>query len=154
MNGFYKKCKPVKNKKLYDQFYLDHPYCMACGVPGSKAANQVHCGGVGLSRHHICKFGRSDEVCNIIVLCYRDHCLAEGLLIRDMDKQARELFPKLTLAIMLTIKIERYPDQCDPVRLEELYGSRLPDPEPIPAFLVADWLRWKGDARIGQAIAF
>ena len=137
----YEKVKPVKDAALYRAFFEDHPYCAACGVPTGKAAFAPDCGGIGLSRHHIIRFKRSDEVCNLATLCSRDHNLAEGHQIRC--EQTGLVLPTLTLGMVLSIKSERFPDEYDADRLAVLYGRALPDLEPIPEFLEASWRRWR-----------
>ncbi len=133
----YKKSRPVKDKEVYDQYARDHYWCEFCGVSATQAPFKDDCGGVGLSRHHIIKPGRSDEPTNLIVACQRDHSLCEGLLIRDA--RTGLLFPKLTLGIVLSVKKLRSPLLFNFGRLQELYGCNLPDFEPVPQFLLDEW---------------
>ena len=148
----YKKSRPVKDKELYDRYAMEHPYCQCCGVSASSAPFQEHCGGVGLSRHHIVKPGRSDEETNLFVCCYRDHSLCEGLMIRDT--RTGELFPKLTLGIVLSLKKLRDQHSYNFGRLEELYGCALPDLEPIPQFLTDEWCNRHGSKTSLGSYAF
>lgn len=126
------KRKPIKDKKAYDLWGMLHRYCQGCGISAADAALRD---GVGLSRHHLVKFKRSDEPTNLLCFCWREHHLAEmGVLYRGQVK-----LPTLPLAVCLTLKKLRDPDEFDPARLEELYGQCLPDPEPIPDFLLKEW---------------
>jgi hypothetical protein len=136
----YVRCRPVKDKRLYDLYLEEHPYCQICGVPSHVAPNTN--GGIGLSRHHIVKFGRSDEKCNLLSVCARCHSLAEGRLIRVGES----LLPKLTLGIVLTLKQLRTPNEYNAERLAQLYGQTLPDLEQVPDWVVAEWKRWRGAA--------
>ena len=132
--GIPQRVKPVRDKVAYDRYFADHQYCQACGVPAHRAPWP------GLSRHHICKPGRSDEPCNLIVICDRDHSLAEGRAIR-VDGV---LLPLLPLGVILAIKLLRTPDEWDADRLAQLYRRNLPDMEDIPAFIHEEWKRWRG----------
>lgn len=140
MRPSYQRVNPIKDQDFYDQYVLDRPWCEFCGVPAAAAPHQPDAGGVGLTRHHIIKFKRSDERTNVIVACCRDHALCEGLLVRN--PQTGLLYPKLTLGIVLTVKRLRDPDGFDAKRLQELYGQTLPDFEPIPKFLIDEWTNW------------
>lgn len=133
MSRIYQKCKPVKDPKFYKKWAEDHPRCQCCGI-GETAARRRD-GGVPISTHHIVKFKRSDEACNLLRLCNRCHQLAEG--IRQVEG---DLLPKLTLGVCLTIKMMRDAEAYDPERLAQLRGCALPDPEPIPDFLQAEFL--------------
>ena len=127
----------LKDPVDYDLILQERPWCQACGVSSQSAPFAPHCGGVPLSRHHIVKFKRSDDRTNILVLCHRDHQLAEGASIRD--PRTRLLLPRLTLGICLSLKKLRDPREYDEARLTELYGRALPDLEPIPKFLLNAW---------------
>lgn len=133
--GFYRKANPVKDPVLYGRYVEDFPYCQACGLPLYAAVKQT----VSLTRHHIIKFRRSDERCNLLVLCSRDHDLAELRSVR----RGGLLLPKLTLGVCLSLKLLRTPDEYDAERLAELFGQALPDLEPVPQFLVDEWRRWR-----------
>ena len=152
--GFYQKSHPVKDDKARKAWAAEHAYCFACGVGYEQSRYQTHCGGVPITIHHIVKPGRSDEPCNWCPLCYRDHSLAENRLLRD--EQSGELLPFLKLGIVLTIKKLRDPLNFDPDRLQVLLGERLPDLEPLPAFLAADWNSWRGGSgsASGASVSF
>lgn len=117
------KTRPCKDEEAYKAWGAVRARCAACGKSGRQAWP-------GLTTHHIVKPGRSHDPCNLLRLCGRCHDLAEVLDVRGPDG---ELLPKLTMAICLTIKMRADPGEYDAGRLEELYGKRLPDPEPIPA---------------------
>ncbi len=100
-------------------------FCAACGREGDLTCHHI-IGGAG---------GRSDEPVNLLALCWSPcHQLAEGLDVRDPADGL--LFPKLTLAICLSLKARADPGElCLPehyARLEQLRGRRLPEPAPIP----------------------
>ena len=87
-------------------------------------------------------------------MCYGDYWFAENRLLRD--EQSGELLPFLKLGIVLTIKKLRDPLNFDPDRLQVLLGERLPDLEPLPAFLAADWNSWRGGSgsASGASVSF
>lgn len=113
----------VKSRDLYAAFAADHPHCQICGV------HQLLAPWPGLSRHHIIKPGRSDEHCNLLMLCHFDHLLCEGQTIR-IDGVT---MPKITLGMVLLIKATDEPELWNPIRLLELSGRAcLPDLEFLP----------------------
>lgn len=134
------KVKPCKDEDFYRTWSIDHDFCQACGIPAAQAAILRW---PGLSTHHICKFKRSHEACNLLRCCQRDHDLAEGKVIR-VDGVP---LPKLTLGIILTIKFTREPEEWDGDRLRALFGRELPECEAIPQFLVDEYRRWRGRSR-------
>jgi len=118
--------KKVRDKELYDQYLFDYPFCMVC-----RGKNGRH-----LSRHHIIGgAGRSDERCNLLVVCVECcHPLLEGArVIRNGER-----IEPITLGQSLSIKLAVTPDEWDAERLRELRGAALPDMEPIP-----DWVEAK-----------
>lgn len=135
--AIYQRVYPVDDPAMYKQWAVDHPYCMACGVSAREAPFAPNCGGIGLSTHHIIKPGRSDEKCNLLRLCKRDHDLAEGMRIRVRG----ELLPVLTIGVCLTLKKVRDPGDWNPERLTELFRQTLPEMEAIPDVIQADWKR-------------
>lgn len=135
----YQRVRPVKDAVFYRAWALAHPFCQCCGVPEAAAPNAPGCGGISLSTHHIVKFKRSDEACNLLRLCQRCHDLAEMRSVRVKG----ELLPLLYLSVVLTIKRVRDPDAWDPARLEILFGRPLPDPDPVPAFAEESYRRWR-----------
>lgn len=108
------KTKPGKDREVLSAFVATHPRCQACGA--------TH----GLQIHHIVKQGRAHEPTNLLRLCVRCHHLAEGLDVRGRDGR---LLPKLTIGNCLWLKRDQEPAVYDAARLQELRGSRLPDPE-------------------------
>lgn len=126
----------VKDPAFYAAWAQAHRKCHACGIPTSKAKSMRW---PGLSTHHIIKPGRSDEACNLLRLCQRDHDLAEGRSIRVNGN----LLPKLSIGICLSLKKECSPGEWDPERLAWLFGKSLPDLEPIPSFLLLERAQWK-----------
>src|SRR4051794_1511100 len=119
------KPRPVDDPIMYANFASTHDHCQACGIDAKTAYHQRW---PGLSRHHIIKSGRSDEVTNLLMLCHRCHELAENKPLR-VDGV---LMPKLPVAVCLSIKATREPLVFNPARLEVLRGRPLPDFLPIP----------------------
>ncbi len=127
--------KPCKDEAFYTAWGRAHWYCAACGRTE------------GLSTHHIIKQGRAHEDCNLLRLCLHPcHDLAEGLTVAGDEEwkhgpngrkwKVRYLMPKITIGIALSMKLRCDPAEVDMDRLQQLRGSRLPDPEPIPAYFV------------------
>jgi hypothetical protein len=139
------KPRARRDPVLYARYAARHNYCQACGIPCVQAVRQRW---PGLSRHHLVKAGRSDEDCNLLVLCQRCHDLAEGLRIRV----AGALLPNLPLAVCLAIKQVRDPAAFDAVRLAVLRGRPLPDPLPIPAFIETEYRQWRPTDRTRFAV--
>ena len=133
-----KRAKPVKDAKFYAEWNKRHTHCQCCGIPEHHARSLRW---PGLSTHHIIKLGRADEAPNLLRLCQRCHDLAENRQIRD--PQTRQVLDRLPLAVCLTLKFTREPDQFDAVRLAELYKKNLPEMEPIPAGYELEYRRWK-----------
>lgn len=113
---FTQKTHASKDESAYRAWGARRHYCYHCGTPRN------------LTTHHIVKQGRSHDAANLVRLCIECHNLAEGLTVRDSRGEVR---PKLTLGKCLALKSMYDPDEYDPVRLQELRGSRLPDPEPL-----------------------
>ncbi len=125
--------KPSKDEEFYTAWGLAHWFCAACGRTE------------GLSTHHIIKQGRAHEACNLLRLCLHPcHDLAEVLDVPDafptfgvrVIASAGRLLPKITIGVALSMKLRCDPAEVDMDRLQQLRGSRLPDPEPIPAYFV------------------
>lgn len=122
---------PSKDEDFYQWWGIEHCYCACCGSTN------------GLSTHHIVKQGRAHEACNLLRLCVHPcHDLAEGLDVPDPAGLAwkhskthgditTRLLPKLTIGHCLFLKWINDPHEYDGLRLQELRGSRLPDPEPV-----------------------
>lgn len=131
----------IDDDEWYAGWNREHTFCHCCGIPEGMAASMRW---PGLSTHHMVKQGRSDEACNLLRLCQRCHDLAEGHQIRDPDTGG--YFPKLPLAVCLTIKLEREPGDYDEARLLRLRGRPLPDREPIPEVFREEWCHWRHPA--------
>jgi hypothetical protein len=136
----YERVVPVHDAAFYREWAKGHDCCMVCGRPGSVAAHDI----ARLTNHHIVKFRRSDEACNLLRVCDRDHRLCEMHTVRDPVTGAE--LPKLILPVVLTVKRLRDPGAWDPERLAKLFGRALPDPEPIPEIFLAEWRQWRGRA--------
>jgi hypothetical protein len=133
------RVRPVRDRQFYAAWALRHDHCQACGIPASRAA---FCRWPGLSRHHVVKFKRSDEGCNLLMLCQRCHDLAELRTVREGGVR----LPTLSLAVCLTVKKNREPSEYDHERLRELYGRPLPDLLPVPPVIEAEYRRWRPGA--------
>jgi hypothetical protein len=122
--------KPSKDEAFYTAWGKAHDHCAACGRSGG--------GALDLSTHHIVKQGRAHEAANLLRLCIHPcHDLAEGLDVRVNGY----LLPKITIGVALSMKMRSDPAEVDLARLQELRGSRLPDPEVIPAAFVLAYRR-------------
>lgn len=120
----YRRCYPVKDEDARKRYGLEHTRCECCGIAWEVGRKRD--GGVGASVHHIIRFGRSDEECNLLLLCARCH----GLIHDDEIVVDGKRLPKITLGMTLWIKRERGPWNTE--RLTALYGQTLPDLEPSP----------------------
>lgn len=99
----------------------EHHFCQYCGRSDML---------VGLQTHHIIggvSGGRSDEPCNFLRLCNRDHDRAEGLIVVERG----ERYQPISLAQQLWLKRESDPHEWNPQRLKELYRRELPELEHI-----------------------
>ena len=120
------KSKPVHDKARRQSWADEHECCACCHW------NYYSGYGNWLTTHHLAngKYGRSDEECNLLRLCERCHRLAEMENVRQSNGV---LYPKLTLGIVLTLKLESDSEHYDPARLCELmHRASLPDLEPVP----------------------
>ena len=128
----YKKRNPVRDPDLRRQYALSIGHCQSCG------AGPTQCDFRGLSVHHIAKPGRSDELCNFLLLCGTCHDLAEGRNIRvpstdpPTPRGEKRLLPLLPPAICCSLKKDRDPENWNLPRLLELWGWASLDLEPIP----------------------
>ena len=126
LNGY------VRDAKFYATWNRNHTWCQCCGRDQYRAERDHY---PGLSTHHIIKSGRSDEATNLLRLCQRCHNLAEGIVTWRVPGQTCE---KLTIGMCLWLKWKQDPLDYNPIRLELLRGSRLPDKEPPPDFLLQE----------------
>lgn len=131
----YKRAYPVDDEAGRKARAKKKTSCLFCGVD-RKLAPMLY-GGVPCSVHHIIRSGRSDEACNEAFICGRCHDLVHDGNIRD--PKTKELLPRLTLGIQLTLKKIRDPENWNPDRLQELFGQALPDLLPIPDFLEREY---------------
>jgi hypothetical protein len=121
--------KKIKSRETLRNYRQLHDYCQACGIDSTRARYERW---PGLEIHHlILGSGRSDEACNLLVLCNRCHQLCHNLTIRQPDGT---VMPSLGLPVYLRIKRHRDPNNFDPERLVELRGGEsLPEmPQHIP----------------------
>lgn len=118
MRPMYQKCKPVRDEEARVLWRAEQgSKCQCClKAPDFR----------GLAVHHIVRFRRSDEPCNLLLLCGDCHEACH-------DGSGE----KLSIGMMLTVKVLTDPTEYDRPRLEELYGSPM-ELEPMP-----DWLLLK-----------
>ena len=97
---------------------------------------------LGSAPHHIVHGanGRSDEPCNLILLCSRCHGMTHSDQFRD--ERTGQLLPDITFGMVLFVKSQT--SEWNPERLAELYHRRLPDLEELPEYYLADRVRWGG----------
>ncbi len=93
----------------------------------------------GLSVHHIIhgSNGRSDEPCNMLLVCGRCHDMIHDGQYRD--EVTKELLSAITLAMVLWIKSQT--TEWDGERLTALYHRRLPECEPLAEYYLNERLR-------------
>jgi hypothetical protein len=118
----------MESIETYEEWSSGQDRCAACYKKHDEAFWDI----VGLSTHHLVK--RSRRLChlpwNLLRLCMRCHELAELTRIGGLSP--------ITFAIALTIKQEGLAEEWRPDMLEELYGARLPDLEPLPFWLIRE----------------
>lgn len=129
------KVGAVKDAKMYAEWNREHDRCMTCGRDEVEAARECW---PGLTTHHIEKFKRSDERCNLIRLCTRCHNIAEGHLILEQGTR----LPPLTMGVILWVKRRLEPADHCPERLTVLRGRPLPEEKPIPEFYLMEMERF------------
>lgn len=117
--------KPVRDAKFRKAWSESNDRCQVCGKTDEESRRDN--GGVGLETHHIIRFKRSDEACNLLRVCSKCHGLIHDSVFRDSG--GREI-PHLTLGAIIAIKASH--GEFDLARLQELYGQALPEAE-IPA---------------------
>jgi hypothetical protein len=139
--------RPGKDPRVLQAYAATHDRCACCWLP--KRAQRF---GWWLELHHIIggKGGRSDELCNLLMLCTRCHMICEGAKFKQENG---EPFPTITFGMILALKCEADPDQFDLTRIAQLYRPNyrnperwrdcLPDPEPVPAVYLEERNRWR-----------
>lgn len=110
-------------KAVLQEFAEEHLSCACCGFREGQLDGS-------LEIHHIAggTYGRKHDRRNLLRLCKRwdrpgCHLLVDG---------ASNGWPKVTLAMQLTMKAECDVENFDPVWLSATRGQALPEPEPIP----------------------
>ena len=109
--------------------------CACCGMPMSRIPFP------GPQCHHIVRRNRSDEPCNWLLLCgFPCHVLMDqGVMVPDGKGGYLE---PLTQGQQLSLKLRSAPDEYDYERLCVIKSERLPEPEPVPAWVTESWNRW------------
>lgn len=141
--------KRVRRPAFASWWGRQHPFCAACGA-GEYGTHS-------LTNHHLIggRGGRSDEACNLLRLGWHPcHQLAEGMTIHGEGEpcvgfpniRKNTMLPKITLGIALSLKLRCDPEEMELERLQELRGSRLPEPEEIPRHFVDLWNRNRPEA--------
>jgi hypothetical protein len=126
----YVKAHPVQDRERREAWRAKQSRCHACGRWPHQADHR------GFHVHHIAKFGRSDEECNLLLLCATCHDVIEG----ERVVRGNGHWPALSLAHQLWIKMERDPSNWDPERIRVLRGrATLPTPEMPPSAYSEGW---------------
>lgn len=118
----FEKAVPVKSRATLERFAAEQDRCACCWIGRNPTLDRR------LEIHHLVKLGRSDERCNLLMLCNECHRLAEGERIRV----AGELLPTLTLGMCLWLKLESDPEHFDLARLTKLRHWNMPPLEMLP----------------------
>jgi hypothetical protein len=139
MQSGYKKAGVITSQEARNAWKLagDHgDKCQVCHVPHHRS------GWLGMAVHHIAhgSNGRSDEPCNMLLVCSRCHAMIHDGQHRD-DK-TNELLPPITLGNVLWVK--SHTDDWDEDRLTELYHRDLPAWDILPAYYMAERIKWRG----------
>ncbi len=135
MNRF-DRANVVRDPEVCRDYAVTRRYCEVCGTPEAQAAWP------GLSVHHLCQGAvRSDEICNLLVVCAICHGLAHGQTIRVGGIP----LPQLTKGVMFMAKKLRDPANWNEARLEELRRQACPALEAIPEYFARLWRHWKGE---------
>lgn len=133
--------KKVKN--MYEVFMSQHRFCWSCGVqPRSGQFWGDFSPGLeyprNLENHHICSgAGRVNVRENLARLCKLCHDLYHGARVR-VDGS---LLPQLTFENLLWLKREFDVRNYNPVMLAKFRHRNVHDPEPLPAWQVAEYRR-------------
>lgn len=114
---------PVRDEDARRRWMLAHAHCQACGVPAFRARPPGH------SVHHIIKPGRSDEPCNLLLLCHYCHEAAENRAVIGPDGLP---VPRLSWRACLTLKMFREPAQFSLTRVSALLYTLAPAFEKFP----------------------
>lgn len=146
----YQKVDVSKDEEFYKAWCVARPACQVCGIDARTA---VAFRFPGLSTHHVVKPHRAHEACNLIRCCQRCHDLAEGKERAGYLNGTRVEYQRLTIGMCLTVKLRAEPWDVDLDRLQAIYGMRLPDPEPLPMLLLAEY-QDRQRARPGQELAW
>lgn len=124
----------MEDEETYGEWSASQYRCHVCWKDHREAS---FADVVGLSTHHLVK--RSRRLChlpwNLLRCCMICHELAEGAYMPDPAAPGLYL-PRLTFAICLGVKRELDAGEWRADLLEELYGARLPEIEPLPDYFV------------------
>ena len=107
-----------------------YPRCQVCGRPDRL------CDFRGLSVHHICRFRRSDEPTNFLLVCGVCH---DAIHFVDHVGDDGEVLEQLTVPMQFAIKKLRAPEEYDEQRLLVLWARVSYDPEPVPEWVQEKW---------------
>lgn len=114
----YQRCRPVRDEEARKEWARSkRQRCQSChGKPCF----------LGLAVHHIVRFGRSDEPCNLLLLCNTCHAK-----IHD-----NPLGQRITLGMTLAIKWLEDEDELDIDRLQQLHGRGELLMDDLPVWLI------------------
>ncbi len=135
--------KPIKSPATLDAFAREFTFCWCCGADARQA------GWRGLHIHHIAKFGRSDERCNLSRFCATCHDIIEG---HRVTYGQGKYYPPIDLGNVLWLKRAFDPKNYKRPRLMVLrHRSCLPAAKRPDGFYVASFMLnrdikgWPGD---------
>lgn len=125
--------KPIHSRAAREKWRALQTRCAACWRPITDLR------WLGFSVHHLVRRSRSDEPCNLLLLCeYPCHACCDNLVAISRNDCVR-----LPFGAQLTIKSEERNDEWDPIRLRELrHGEALPELLPIPEWFLNERKRW------------
>lgn len=131
--GPYEPAKPIKDAgalfvwrstklAVPDDPSLPRPACSCCGIlfPNGDPFRQPEV-------HHLVKFWRSHEPCNLLLLCKTCPMLAEGRRINNNGAQ----LPRITMVNCLWLRKKTDGFESNRGRLGVLFGRNLPKVSPV-----------------------
>lgn len=126
----FEKSHPITDTVARYAWAMERNCCAVCHVPAGKSDWR------GLSVHHLIHGAgnRSDEPCNLLLLCGRCH--------DQHHAGGHKGWPDLTLGMLLKVKRETDFPEWDAKRLKELYHRELPPLEALPKEYRKERERW------------
>lgn len=127
----------ITNSAVRERWLLEGDHgdrCQICHRPWARA------GWRGFNVHHIIHGanGRSDEPCNLLLVCGRCHDMIHDGCYRD--ERTKLLLPAITLGMVLWVK--SHTEEWDESRLTLLYHRTLPAREILAGYCMEERCRW------------